>query len=518
MDLINVEDQLSDLISDCATTFEKPETAENWSKYEIKMKKLKTQLLANEDYLQCNNFQTLFSKIHTPIMKSVSTDRTRLSLATQELVSVLALGLKQDFQPYVINFITTLIKVLGKNRLLREKAYKTLSDIVESYPYRGMLQEFQKGLKDSNIYVRETCIILIDSFIYNWELDSTMNFFDTIEKCLSQGLSDKDINVRNVVKHTYQLYTYRCPERQKKIDGYLSEAILKNIQKYPYPTLARKLNREVQVFEKQKEDSEVLNRSLLEKSTDPIKESQISSQSNKQQESSNPRKTIIQYPMANYSLVKSKISSFHNKEVVQFQCKGERLIKINEKSDNLQDKKQITKLPSRSNSALSTTKLVKRTFTGISNPRVSSVDSKPNLKRSHETMKQKSSVTLITSSQTKPAKRIISHPIPDYSWVKPKVQTFRTREETEKLNSSSLSLKTRSSSISSIKAPTPIIKLQKKRSVQSISKPDNNGKHGVESNGNSSQKQANFNKNGSVNHSEPSEESISRECKRTKSE
>ncbi|KAI9297437.1 hypothetical protein K502DRAFT_323256 [Neoconidiobolus thromboides FSU 785] len=297
---------LKRIISDCQLVFEEPENSENWDKYESKMKLLKTILIKDEGYFECPNSKDLLFSIVETLKNSILTDRTKLSLATQDLVSVLAQGLKGKFQLFIPYIVPALLKILGKNRVIRERGHVTLSNIVVSFPYKEMIFEFLKVLKDSNsnTFVRESCIILIDYFIYVSTKRSIIEFQIPIEKAIGFALSDKDNNIRNITKHTYQLYIARCSiERIKSLNDSIEEDVLNKLEKNPYPKLIRKLNRPIKVFNRD-EDIEEKGKRTHEDMDGKLVEAID------QEDKPKYRKLVPQFPIPTYNWVKPKVKSY----------------------------------------------------------------------------------------------------------------------------------------------------------------------------------------------------------------
>ncbi|KAI9279490.1 clasp N terminal-domain-containing protein [Umbelopsis sp. AD052] len=210
---ISTEPELDREIKRICTLFQKKETEETWEQFDLALKNVSKW--TKEGATSMGNFIPAIKNLKEPIVKSLLTERSRLSGTTTDLLEQLAIHLKRSYEPLNDGFLPHIMKLFTRsNKLFVGRSIKCVSVIIQHAKIPRAIPQFCKAISkpDPNKQMRMGAAQCLTSSIEFNATSDLEHHLEIIENAIRVGAMDPAPEVREVVRKCFEMYKKQLPE------------------------------------------------------------------------------------------------------------------------------------------------------------------------------------------------------------------------------------------------------------------------------------------------------------------
>ncbi|KAI0313012.1 clasp N-terminal domain-containing protein [Amylostereum chailletii] len=153
------------------------------------------------------------------ITSAASSERSRLSAAAMECISIVASGLGGDFEPLVPLFLPTLLALCSRpNKVFVSRSKATIRTVIEQTQLPSVLPILVDALKDKSVSMRLIAVESICSCLNCLnppDLEKESRARD-IEKAIRQTATDASGDIRKISRNVFDAYKILLPNRVER--------------------------------------------------------------------------------------------------------------------------------------------------------------------------------------------------------------------------------------------------------------------------------------------------------------
>nr|CAG8439591.1 11501_t:CDS:10 [Entrophospora candida] len=217
--------------------FQGEESEENWLVRERGINRLRTLIDGDVIALYHDTFMNGIKILMDGIIKSLTSLRTALTLATCGLIKDLSMRLGSSIDPFADNLLVNLIKMAASTKKIVGQAASNAANALlskTSYHSRHVLQVWYT-MEEKNIQLRIFAIgyvrtLLLTHFDRRDAMERTGGA-ESLEKCVKKGLTDANPNVREGCRSVFWIFYQTFPERGEKLLKNLEPAVKKLVER-----------------------------------------------------------------------------------------------------------------------------------------------------------------------------------------------------------------------------------------------------------------------------------------------
>ncbi|KAG6857252.1 hypothetical protein H0H87_007085 [Tephrocybe sp. NHM501043] len=205
--------------------FSQPETEDSWEIIANNLK-LFTDLCLNAGACEfTTELIVILRSSSRPIINSLVTERTRLSLVAIDLLSAVATGLGKSFKPLLQIFLPTLLSLCGRtNKVIITRSRACITTIIEMTQLPSIISYFLQAIEDKSSSIRFTAaegtLTCVNCFNPpDLEKDARAS---EIEKVIRMAAKDAQADIRVVGRKLFEAYRLVLPNRVDGFTGPLS--------------------------------------------------------------------------------------------------------------------------------------------------------------------------------------------------------------------------------------------------------------------------------------------------------
>ncbi|KAI9494960.1 clasp N terminal-domain-containing protein [Zychaea mexicana] len=212
--------------------FSKGETEETWEFFNIALKNLGVWTLEDKAH-EYDGFVDHLKMLQRPLIKTLTTERTRLSGAATEFLKKVSEAMQRDYDQHVHDlFAPTLLRMFARtNKVMLTRAvecYKTIIDHAKLPRMIPKLSTLLKSQKETSKSVRQCVAACLDKLVETNTKEDIAPHQTLIEDAIRMTAMDSAPDVRLAIRCCYKTYSIKFPESASKFE----EKLPADIKKY----------------------------------------------------------------------------------------------------------------------------------------------------------------------------------------------------------------------------------------------------------------------------------------------
>ncbi|RIB13548.1 clasp N terminal-domain-containing protein [Gigaspora rosea] len=237
--VINVDSakELEREFQNLLSSFQGRESEQNWLARERGINRLRS-LTRGDSF---TNFQEQFINglklLMDGILKSLSSLRTTLTLASAGLIRDLATHLGSAIDPFAENLLVNLIKMTSSaKKIVAQAAANSANALLKHASYHARLvTQIWHAMEEKNMQIRSFAIGFVKTVIQSHcdrkDAMERTGGAESLEKCVRKGLTDANSKVRETCRDVFWTFYEVWPERGEKIMRNLEPAVKKQLER-----------------------------------------------------------------------------------------------------------------------------------------------------------------------------------------------------------------------------------------------------------------------------------------------
>ncbi|CAG8662739.1 2425_t:CDS:10 [Gigaspora margarita] len=237
--VINVDSakELEREFQNLLSSFQGRESEQNWLARERGINRLRS-LTRGDSF---TNFQEQFINglklLMDGILKSLSSLRTTLTLASAGLIRDLATHLGSAIDPFAENLLVNLIKMTSSaKKIVAQAAANSANALLKHASYHARLvTQIWHAMEEKNMQIRSFAIGFVKTVIQSHcdrkDAMERTGGAESLEKCVRKGLTDANSKVRETCRDVFWTFYEVWPERGEKIMKNLEPAVKKQLER-----------------------------------------------------------------------------------------------------------------------------------------------------------------------------------------------------------------------------------------------------------------------------------------------
>ncbi|KAH8551666.1 clasp N-terminal domain-containing protein, partial [Umbelopsis sp. PMI_123] len=188
-------------------------TEETWEQFDVALKNVAKW--TKEGATSMEGFIPAIKTLKEPIVKSLLTERSRLSGTTTDLLEQLAINLQRAYEPLSDGFLPHIMKLFTRsNKLFVNRGIKCVSVIIQYAKIPRAIPQFCNAITkpDPNKQMRMGAAQCLTSSIEFNASSDLENHLTIIENAIRVGAMDSAPEVREMVRKCFEMYKKQLPE------------------------------------------------------------------------------------------------------------------------------------------------------------------------------------------------------------------------------------------------------------------------------------------------------------------
>ncbi|KAJ2957719.1 hypothetical protein NQZ79_g6595 [Umbelopsis isabellina] len=220
---ISTESELDREIKKITTLFQKKETEETWDQFELALKNVTKW--TKEGAAAWDNFIPSIKALKEAIIRSLLTERSRLSGTTTDLLEQMAIQLQRGYEPLNDSFMPHIMKLfIRSNKLFVNRSIKCMDNIIHHAKIPRAIPQFCAAITkpDSNKQMRTGAAHCLKSSLQHNASADLAHHLQIIEKAIRVGAMDPAPEVREIIRKSFAIYKEQFPDQSTSFISSLS--------------------------------------------------------------------------------------------------------------------------------------------------------------------------------------------------------------------------------------------------------------------------------------------------------
>ncbi|KAG2185740.1 hypothetical protein INT43_002175 [Umbelopsis isabellina] len=210
---ICTESELDREIKKITTLFQKKETEETWDQFELALKNLTKW--TKEGAASWDNYIPSIKTLREAIIRSLLTERSRLSGTTTDLLEQMAMQLQRGYEPLNDSFMPHIMKLfIRSNKLFVNRSIKCMDNIILHAKIPRAIPQFCAAITkpDPNKQMRTGAAHCLTSSLQHNISADLEHHLQAIEKAIRVGSMDPAPEVREIIRKSFAIYKEQFPD------------------------------------------------------------------------------------------------------------------------------------------------------------------------------------------------------------------------------------------------------------------------------------------------------------------